>query len=146
MTRGDVERLLQEEVVGRIGCSSEGQTYMVPISYAYEDGVVYGHSADGLKIDVMRKNPYVCFEVDRVHNLSNWRSVVAMGRFEELRDADADHAMAILMARLLPLTAANGAHIAPKTMTRAYRAEEGDLKAVVFRIVLMDKTGRFERG
>jgi hypothetical protein len=41
--------------------------------------IVCGHSADGLKITMMRANPHVCFEVDHRENLANWRSVVAWG-------------------------------------------------------------------
>ena len=37
-----IEALLGEEVVGRIGCHAEGRTYVVPITYVYADGCVYG--------------------------------------------------------------------------------------------------------
>jgi hypothetical protein len=37
----------------------------VPITYVFDGEAVYAHSADGLKIRMMRANPHVCFEVDQ---------------------------------------------------------------------------------
>ncbi len=45
---------------------------------------VYGHTMEGMKINMMRKNPRVCFEVDVMQNMANWKSVIAWGEFEEL--------------------------------------------------------------
>jgi len=39
-----------------------------------------------MKIDMMRKNPEVCFQTDMIENLSDWESVIAWGRFEEITD------------------------------------------------------------
>ena len=100
-----IERLLRSEVVGRIGCHAGGRTYVVPVTYAYQAGSVYGHTAEGLKVRMMRSNPDVCFEVDRIENLANWESVIARGRFEELRGEEAVRAMDLLIERLRPLTA-----------------------------------------
>lgn len=80
----EIERTLREQFVGRIGCHADGRTYVVPVAYAYHDNCIYGHSIEGVKIRMMRKNPNVCFEVDRIDALSRWRSVIAWGHFEEL--------------------------------------------------------------
>lgn len=55
---------------------------MVPITYAYDGESLLGHSADGLKLRMMRRNPVVCVEIDHMDDLANWRSVIAQGRFE----------------------------------------------------------------
>src|SRR5579864_8874055 len=81
----EIERLLSEEFVGRLACSADGRPYVVPIAYAYHDGYIYSHTTEGLKVRMMRRNRNVCFEVDRVQDEFNWRSVVAWGTFEELR-------------------------------------------------------------
>jgi uncharacterized protein len=60
-----INAVLFNEVVGRIGCHGEGRTYIVPITYVFDGDAVYGHSAEGLKIRMMRANPNVCFEVDQ---------------------------------------------------------------------------------
>ena len=139
-----IEEMLAGEVLGRLGCHADGRTYVVPITYVYESGEIVGHSTEGLKLQLMRKNPHVCFEVDRMDDLSNWRSVIAWGRFEELTGDDADRAMARLVARLAPLYAVAGPGLTPKDLTHQYRAQTQGLHAVVYRIRLSEKTGRFE--
>jgi|SRR5215469_15242574 len=141
----EIEDVLRSEYLGRIGCHSDGRTYVVPVTYAYDNGAVYGHSAEGLKLRMMRANPSVCFEVDRMEDLATWRSVIAWGRFEELRGAEADHGLAVLMARLLPLSASSETSHPPKSLTHQHRAIEEGLPAIVYRIALREKSGRFER-
>jgi len=142
----EIEELLRTEVTGRIGCHADGRTYVVPITYAYQSEFVYCHSPEGLKIRMMRKNPVVCFEVDRVENLGNWRSVIAMGRFEELSGREALDAMDVLIARFMAIERANDPY--PSYVFRESEAEPpraDGREIVLFRIHLAEKTGRFER-
>ena len=141
----EMEALLHTSVVGRIGCYADGRIYVVPITFVYEDGAIVGHSSNGLKMQMMRENPHVCFEVDAMEDLGNWRSVIAWGRFEELQGAEADHAMASLLARLLPLAVTSETSHPPKDLTHQNRAQLGELRAVVYRVSLTEMTGRFER-
>lgn len=140
-----IDEFLKSEIVGRLGCYANGRVYVVPITYAYEDGAIIGHSSDGLKLRMMRENPNVCFEVDRMTDLANWRSVIAWGRYEELSGAMADHALAHLLGRLLPLTATSETSHPPKDLTHQHRAQAEGLQAVIYRIRLTEKTGRFEK-
>jgi nitroimidazol reductase NimA-like FMN-containing flavoprotein (pyridoxamine 5'-phosphate oxidase superfamily) len=77
---------LQSQIVGRIGCHDGDLVYVVPISYAYDGEYVYFHSYEGKKIDIMRKNPKICFQIDEMKDMANWKSVIAWGEFEELND------------------------------------------------------------
>ena len=70
LTAPEVEALLRAEAEGRVGCHADGRTYVVPIVYAYDGEAVCGHSRDGLKLRMMRANPRVCFEVDRMRDLA----------------------------------------------------------------------------
>ena len=80
-----VDHLLRAEVIGRIGCHADGITYVVPTTYVYDGADIYGHSAAvSTKIEMMRKNPDVCFEVDSMQNMANWQSVIVWGKFEEI--------------------------------------------------------------
>ena len=144
LTADEVEAMLACETVGRIGCHADGRTYVVPIMYAYDRGSVIGVSTDGLKLHMMRKNPTVCFEVDSAHDLSNWRSVIAWGRFEELSGADADQAMASFVARFAPIATGAGFGRTPKDITHQYRAQTDGLRAIVYRIRLTETAGRYE--
>ena len=141
----EIKAVLRRGIVGRIGCHSEGRTYIVPITYAYEGGAIYAHSAEGLKLRMMRANPNVCFEVDYMDDLANWQSVIAWGRFEELRGVDADHAMALLVARILPLATSSETSHPPKSLTHQHRAVEEGLEAIAYRINLTEMSGRYER-
>jgi nitroimidazol reductase NimA-like FMN-containing flavoprotein (pyridoxamine 5'-phosphate oxidase superfamily) len=69
--------------VGRLGCSTDGKMYIVPVTFVYDGTYIYAHSKEGLKIKMMRNNPSVCFEVDIIDNLTNWRSVILWGEYEE---------------------------------------------------------------
>ncbi|NDE14437.1 hypothetical protein EBZ80_05845 [bacterium] len=71
------EILLKTEHIGRLGCHAAGRTYIVPVTYVFEGGAIYGHTNPGLKLEMLRSNPSVCFEVDHLDNMANWRSVVA---------------------------------------------------------------------
>jgi hypothetical protein len=141
-----IEELLSSEFTGRIGCHAEGRTYVVPITYAYEGGCVYCHSAEGLKLRIMRKNPVVCFEVDRVQDMGNWKSVIATGRFEELSGRDAIEAMDVLIKRFVVIERPDQPH--PSYVFRESEAEPSRAdgrEIVIFRIRIDKKTGRFER-
>ena len=138
LNQRQIDQLLRSEVVGRIGCISEGRSYVVPVTYAYDGTCVYGHSGDGLKLRAMRADPRVCFEVEHIENLANWRSVIAWGSFEELQGEEAETGMRLLVDRLMPLLASSTSG-----------APHGDApparQASVYRIRLGERTGRFEK-
>ncbi len=146
LTSRQIEHVLLTELVGRIGCHARDRSYVVPVTYAYDGEAVYGHSALGMKIQMMRENPRVCFEVDHLDDMTNWRSVIAWGTFEELQGAKAEEATRFLSDRLAPFmvsaTARNEhreAHPAPGPSTEVHGRP-----LVVFRIVLTEKSGRYE--
>lgn len=139
----EVERLLSKEVVGRIGCSDGQRVYVVPISYAYDGTYIYCHTHEGLKVEIMRKNPTVCFEVDHLQNMANWQSVVAHGMFEELTDqALRSDALQQLHGRVLPLVSSETTHLSRDWPFAP--SELNKITGVTFRIRLEEKTGRFE--
>jgi nitroimidazol reductase NimA-like FMN-containing flavoprotein (pyridoxamine 5'-phosphate oxidase superfamily) len=141
----EIERVLRSEVVGRIGCHAEGRTYVVPVTYAYQDGCVYAHSQEGTKLRLMRANPRVCFEVESLRSMVDWESVIAWGTFEELEGEDAHRAMRVLIERLTPLLVSQTARLRPGMHPhRAPPAGDGH-GAVAYRIRLVEKSGRFER-
>ncbi len=133
----EIEQLLHANVIGRIGCHAFGRTYVVPITYAYDGSAVYARSAEGMKLHMMRKNPRVCFEVDAMDGMANWKSVIATGVFEELRDDEARNSFGWITEALESrLDGPPGETVHPRNGADA---------GVVYRIVLEEKTGRFER-
>jgi nitroimidazol reductase NimA-like FMN-containing flavoprotein (pyridoxamine 5'-phosphate oxidase superfamily) len=124
LTREQVDELLREQFVARIGCQAGGEVYVVPIIYAYDGEAFYVASVGGRKIDAMRATPRVCFEVDR-YETGSWRSAIAYGHYEELQGDDAERALDLLAARF----------------NRARQRSAGP-DTVVFRIVLDEVSGR----
>ena len=144
LTREQIEHLLHSEVVGRIGCHAEGRTYVVPVNYVYDGEFLYGHAADGMKLRMMRANPEVCFQVDRRTGLSDWQSVIAWGTFEELQGREATQAMELLLDRLLPLLASEGAPATRDEARETLAAGTPVERLAIYRIRLRERTGRFE--
>lgn len=139
----EIESVLYNQIVGRVGCHAEGITYVVPISYAYDGTSVYAHSKDGMKIKFMRINPAICFQVDEMKDMANWKSVLAWGQFEELSEkADRDKALQVLTDRTLPLVSSETTHLSPIWPFRA--GDSSEIPGILFRIRLTEKTGRFE--
>lgn len=85
--------LIERNKFAHLACHNKDEVYLVPISYVFIDGYIYSHSKPGHKIDLMRKNPNVCFQVEEVTDFFHWKSVVLWGKFEELFGDAATNAM-----------------------------------------------------
>jgi nitroimidazol reductase NimA-like FMN-containing flavoprotein (pyridoxamine 5'-phosphate oxidase superfamily) len=126
----DIEALLRTAIVGRIACCGHGATgdgrpYLVPLAYGYDGDAVYAHSGPGRKLDLMRAEPRVTFEVDEAAAPDRWRSVIAEGTFEEISDPrQRDAALEVIYG-------ADGVPVLGS-------------QTVVFRIRLTSRSGRFE--
>jgi nitroimidazol reductase NimA-like FMN-containing flavoprotein (pyridoxamine 5'-phosphate oxidase superfamily) len=124
-----IEALLSTALVGRIACCApdegDGRPYIVPLAYGYDGEAVYAFSTPGRKIHIMRKQPLISFEVDEAQEEDRWQSVVAEGAYEELTTIEGrDLAKRIIF----------GDNLVP-------RLPEG---TIFYRLVLTQKTGRFE--
>jgi nitroimidazol reductase NimA-like FMN-containing flavoprotein (pyridoxamine 5'-phosphate oxidase superfamily) len=100
MAEEECRAFLASASFGRLGCSREDQPYVLPIYFAYEPDFIYVLSTFGQKNEWMRANPKVCLEVDEIANQSEWTSVIAIGRYQELPEpqytAEREHARALL--------------------------------------------------
>jgi nitroimidazol reductase NimA-like FMN-containing flavoprotein (pyridoxamine 5'-phosphate oxidase superfamily) len=138
-----IDEFLKKQLIGHIGCHAGGITYVVPLSYAYDNGYVWAHTQDGMKVDIMRKNPSVCFEVDDTRDTSNWKSVIAWGTFEEVYEAsERKKGLQILNSRVLPMVSSETTHLGTAWPFSDDDSETVD--GVIFRIFLTKKTGRYE--
>ena len=97
-----------------------------------------------MKLDLLRKNPNVCFEVDAMTNMANWQSVIIRGRFEELKDKDAENARIILTNRVFPMM--TSATIDGEQHEVETEIDDSNrIKRVMYRVSIDEKTGRFEK-
>lgn len=98
-SKDDVESVIQEALVCRLGLCDGGEPYIVPVCFGYSGDRIFIHSAqEGRKIDIIRKNPRVCFELEgdvrmkEAPEACDWslsyKSVVGSGRAVLVSDRD----------------------------------------------------------
>ena len=139
----EIQRVLRRQIMGRIACHANDVTYIVPISYAYDGQYIYCHTYEGMKIRILRQNPKVCFEVEIMKNMTNWKSGIAWGEFEELTDPDErEKGIQQLLTRTLPV-------VSQRFKIRSYwpfpPSDLNKVDGIVFRVKLTEKTGKFEK-
>lgn len=86
-------QLLSENYVGHLAFISEGSPYILPVTYYYdkEQELIISYSSEGHKIKAMRKNKQVCLSVNEIDSVSNWRSILVHGEFDEVHGIDAKY-------------------------------------------------------
>ena len=130
----DIDQLLSRHRYGRLGFSLDGQTYIIPINYAYNGEFIYGQAPEGTKVRGMRENPQVAFEVDEIKDPAHWRSVLVQGRFAELHErAEKEAAF-----RRIVLQAGGG-----ESSEVTWATDLDHL--VLFKIEIARRSGRFEQ-
>jgi len=140
-----VDQVLRENIVGRIGCADGGKIMVVPVNYVFDGKCIIGHSLPGTKISMMRRNPRVCFEVDEIKNPDQWKSVMVWGEYQELNDErDRYYAMKQFVDRMIHLKISESAIPPEGEAHRVYPGANGNVRPVIYRIVITGKSGRFE--
>jgi uncharacterized protein len=85
-----IDSIIRECRVCRLGLADGDQPYVVPLSFGYDGEALYFHGASaGRKIDILRANNRVCFELDILDALrpsdeacrwsAGYRSVIGFG-------------------------------------------------------------------
>jgi nitroimidazol reductase NimA-like FMN-containing flavoprotein (pyridoxamine 5'-phosphate oxidase superfamily) len=129
-----LEAILAQAPVCRLGLAEPGPKgavpYVVPVFFAYRDGKMYVHSAvEGRKIELLRRNPRVCVEVDEYRGVvpaekpcgysSLFRSVLASGTARLLEDAQAKReALDLLMEKYAGRRTGPGFEFSDNTLQR----------------------------
>jgi hypothetical protein len=139
-----INNLLVSHAIGRIGFTDGKQPYIVPVTYAFDGKSIIGQMRPGMKLDVMRKNPKVCFQVDMILNMANWQSVLIKGDFKELKGKAAEDARKLLFDRVMPLTTSSTVH-AHEHKTESTINDSNRIKPIMYQIKIKEKTGRFEK-
>jgi len=140
-----IDEVLKRNALGRIGCSDGKKTYVVPVSYVYDGEYIIAHSTIGLKIEMMRKNPQVCFEVDEVKDFTSWKTVVAHGEYQELNDEEERYsAMKLFVDKMMHLKLSETAIPPEVKEERVHPRAPGNIKPIIYRIMITEKSGRFE--
>ena len=100
LTINQVEELFDRAQVGRIATQNQdGFPYAVPVHFVYYQGKIYVHGLPkGQKIDNIKKNSKVCFEIDEMITLicdgvsvacdinTKFNSVIALGHARVIKE------------------------------------------------------------
>lgn len=92
-----IKSILQEAQVCRLALSNNNIPYIIPMNFGFKDNILYLHSAkEGSKIEILKKNNNICFEVDIKNELiksktpCDWSmkyySVIGMGKVYFVND------------------------------------------------------------
>ena len=106
-----IKSIIEKTNVCRLGMVNGNKPYIVPLCFGYHDNVLYFHGTlKGQKIDLIRKNPNVCFEFDLItepiesENACDWsmkyQSVIGFGKAVFIESSDEKRkALSVIMAQ-----------------------------------------------
>ncbi len=115
--KNEIEDILSSAMVGRLGTCAHGIPYITPMNFTYdkETSKIFLHCAnEGRKLENIRINQTVCFEVEEVTSVLvkqptcassiAYRSVILFGSIKILTDLDAkNEALQKLADKYAPL-------------------------------------------
>ena len=103
LSEENARQLLRSHHFARLACVVNGDPYVVPINYKFENDFIYCHSLPGMKIDGLRKHPRACLQVDEIRSELNWKSVLAFGNYEEVVDPKERDSICANLLKELPM-------------------------------------------
>jgi nitroimidazol reductase NimA-like FMN-containing flavoprotein (pyridoxamine 5'-phosphate oxidase superfamily) len=135
MAQDESTQLLAKGQIGRLGVSADGESYVVPVAYAYEDRRIYARLAPGHKLDLLREAPdSACFEVDALAANGSCHRVNAWGPVSELHGVDAEHALALLLRHSMASTQ----EALPRSWIELAGAHPGEPAVIAMRVLETD--------
>src|SRR5690606_28354032 len=87
----EIKFILENNYIGYLGYIYNKRPYVVPITYFFdkEENAIICYSGQGHKINAMQKNKAVSLQVTTIDDLTNWKSVMVHGTFEQLFGSNA---------------------------------------------------------
>lgn len=140
----EMENLLHSQLIGRLACIQNDEPYIVPMAFAYEGNQILGQTSPGLKLSILRQHPKVCFEVDQMIDLRNWKSVIMFGTFREIQEIEMNPSRQWLFDRIFPLSTPASLHGYGHSVNSDL-VDDARVKPVLFAIDVYRMTGRFEK-
>ena len=145
LSDSQIDHVLRMQAVGHLGIINGNMPHIVPIAYVFDGRYIYAHSKPGQKLQLMRRKPKVCFQVDAIDSVDKWRSVILYGQYEELKGAkEREYAARLISDRFEPLLSNDVTrkpekkNDPPLTLLKTHRA-------IYFRIAITGRFGRYEK-
>jgi len=93
-----IRALMEEALVCRIGLCDGGTPYVIPMNFGLGENCLFLHCAtEGRKLDILRRNDRVCFEMDFLREIrqgpescgwgARYESIIGFGRAILVEDA-----------------------------------------------------------
>ncbi len=138
--------LLSHNYIGYLAYLHKKRPIVVPITYYYnkKDQVIICYSGEGHKVNAMRKNNLVSLSVADIDSVSNWRSVLVEGAFEELIGSDAKsnlHTFSLGVKSIIRKKEQQNLHFVSEFSSKIYNEEV----PIVFQIKIQEITGKKRR-
>lgn len=100
LNESECHRIIARNSFCHLGVTDGSESYVVPMSYAYDDGYVYCHSRDGKKLDFLRTGLTSCLQVEEIKDFYHWKSVTALCSFDELTGEEMIRSARVLIMKL----------------------------------------------
>ena len=106
----EIEAIIKRAAICHLALCHDNQPYIVPFNFGYKDRCLYFHSArEGRKIEMIRSNGNVCFELDIDHKINRrglacewsfgYKSVIGFGKATIIDDPlGKRHGLGIIMS------------------------------------------------
>lgn len=138
MNAAEISTMLDAINIGYLACALSNVPYVVPLRFVHNGGYLYALTTIGRKLDIMQINDNVCISFTEIKAVNDWKSLVVVGKFEDiLKSIDGD-SLHMFAHRLLSRT--------PEWWEPAYtrtvlRGKERPLVPVYFRVSILQATG-----
>ena len=144
LNKEQIKEVITNNFIGHLGCHADGKSYVVPISYAFDGIHIYARTFEGLKVDMIRKNPQVCFQIDSMVGMNDWQSVIIWGKVEELiYKTEREKGLNVLLSRALPNVSSDTVKFSPEWPFPT--SDLSKIEGIIFRISIDEITGKCEK-
>jgi len=142
----EIMYLLSHNYIGYLAYLYRKRPFVVPITYYYykKDQVLICYSGEGHKINAMRKNNSVSLSIADIDSVSNWKSVMVEGIFEELIGSNAKsslHTFSLGVKGVIRKKEQQNLHFISEFSSKIYNDEV----PIVFQIKIQEITGKKRR-
>jgi nitroimidazol reductase NimA-like FMN-containing flavoprotein (pyridoxamine 5'-phosphate oxidase superfamily) len=95
----EIEQIIEQNCICRVAMVNGTHPYLVPLNYGYHERTFYFHTGSiGMKIDILKRNPEVCIEIEQNIQLQvgatackysvNYQTVIVLGTAEFIEDSN----------------------------------------------------------
>jgi len=111
--RNEIDAIIRQSQVCRLGLCDGDEPYIVPLCFGYDGHTLFFHcGSKGRKLDILHRNPKICFEFDIVEGLEKakeacgfgmgYKSIIGVGHVHFIEDQDEKQkALALIMAQYI---------------------------------------------